>query len=175
MSQSYKQCSTCHQYLDFSLFSAHPDTKDRKQSSCKSCMHIATTNWKTNKKFENYKNQSKLGSVYVLTNAMHDGWYRVGQCASGMSNRLSVHRSSTPMPESINFMREFETKYSRHIEAVLLAILDTHPKTEGRRNDWFKIPADIILSLFDEVTQNEEASLRHRDEQPTQSHLVLCN
>jgi hypothetical protein len=110
-----------------------------------------------------------------MANELHEGWYRIGQATSGMASRLSVHRSSTPVPESIHFIREFETKYSKHIEAVLISLLDTHPKTKDRRNDWFKIDRAIIMQLFDEVTQNEEASLRHRNEQPTQPHLALCD
>ena len=175
MSQSYKQCSTCHNYLDLSLFSNHPDTRDGKQGMCKSCVQINNTNWKTNKKFENHSAQETVGTLYLLTNSMHEGWVRVGQSGSGLRNRLSVHRSSTPAPETINYLRQFDTQYSKHMEAVLLTILDKHPKTQDRRNDWFKISEDTILELFDEVTTNEEASLRHRNEQSRQPDLVLCN
>ena len=175
MSQSYKQCGTCHQYLDLSLFTDHPKTKDGKQSSCKSCLYINNANWKTAKKFENHSTQEKVGTLYLLTNSMHEGWVRVGQSGSGLRNRLSVHRSSTPLPETINYLRKYETQYSKHMEAVLIHILDKHPQTQDRRNDWFKINESTILELFDEVTTNEEASLRHRNEQPTQSHLALCN
>jgi len=175
MSQSYKQCVTCNQYKEVSNFATHPHTKQGIQSSCKVCKNIFNTNWTTNKRFEGYQDQSKVGSVYILANEAHSGWYRLGQATSGMRNRLSVHRSSTPVPETVYFLREFETNYSKHIEAVLISILDTHPATQDRRNDWFKIDRGIILKLFEEVTQNEEASLRHRNEQPSQSHLVLCN
>ena len=175
MSQSYKQCNTCHQYKDASHFTINKNGKGGLQSSCRSCVNITTTNWKTEKRFEKYQEQDKVGCVYILANELHDGWYRIGQATSGMSNRLSVHRSSTPVPESIHFIKQFETKYSKHIEAVLISMLATHPETKDRRNDWFKIDRSLMLQLFDEVTHNEEASLRHRNEQPTQSHLALCN
>lgn len=174
MKQSYKQCGTCHRYHHVDNFYAQTNSPTYS-TECRSCRNIRTTNWKSDNMYQKQSVEQSEGTVYILTNALHANWFRVGRTSNSLRSRMNMHRTSTPFPDSMKYVMSFESKYSKRLENMLLDILSTHPDTAQRTNDWFNIDKAILTDIFNEVTQNEEASLRHRDQQPSQSHLVLCN
>ena len=172
--KSYKQCGTCSRYYHVDNFYEQTNCT-RLSAECRSCRYIRTSNYKSDKLYQKLSTNKSEGIVYILTNEMHDNWFRVGRTGMTLVQRMNMHRTSTPFPEAMKYILSHESQYCKLLELMLLDILDSHPETKQRTNDWFNIQEDIMVDIFNEVIEHEEASLRHRDEQPTQSHLVLCN
>jgi hypothetical protein len=61
---SVKNCSKCNQTKDISNFCKHPNTKDKLNSTCKTCNNIYSKQWKINNPEKNKESHQKNFKKY---------------------------------------------------------------------------------------------------------------
>lgn len=169
MTLNYKECANCHRTKHIDAFYASSTNND-----CKDCQKINSTHNQSKQLREQLKTRGRSKILYLLTHPSFDNYFRIGS-TSNLRSRLAMYKTSIPKPEELELTYTHESIYSEYLEWCLADILETHPECEHRQQSFFKIDRRSLLTIVKEVVENEEASIRYRNEQPSQSHLVLCN
>jgi hypothetical protein len=114
---------------------------------------------------------SNKGFVYIIYNPAFEGWYKIGK-ADNLEARLRTYQTGDPH-RAYKVCYEVEFEDCRAAENAVKVLLQDDDKII-LKNEWVMTAFDRIRNIINEV-KREEDSPRHRNEQPSQSHLVLCN